>query len=99
MPEPRSLAEATDQAIDRANAAALAADPDGARARENGARWAAWLAAERAAGPHAAILPIATARDVLAILEGREPVLDADLVRKLVLSAIDRTDARTATQE
>lgn len=85
-----------DDAIRRANAAFLA-DPEAqARARENGERWRRIREAELAAGPHAAVLPVATMRDVVALLEGREveSPFGADAMRTLARQALEAAEGR-----
>lgn len=72
MPE-GEFSKAVDEAIKEQNEVFLA-DPDAQRqAEENGERWRYLLDAERAAGRHGVVLPLATAKFLLAVLEGRDP--------------------------
>lgn len=84
-----------DREIAAANAR-YAADPAAQReARETGARWAAWMAAERAAGPHAVVVPMATMLDVLALLRG-EP-MPGPWSREALVASLERRTAHAQT--
>jgi hypothetical protein len=77
-----------DKQIAEENAAFLAdpaAQAEAARqAEQDVERWAAWAAAEKAAGPHAAVVPIKTAEALIAALTGQPTDLDKDLLVKLL---------------
>lgn len=79
-----------DREIAEANARYLADPAAQAEARETGRMWAAWSAAERAAGPYAVVVPMATMLDVLALLEG-EPMPRAFIRDAIVASVKTRT--------
>ena len=78
--------------------AAFLADPDAQRAAaEAGERWAAWAAAEAAAGPHAVVLPLAVALEVQSLLRGQQSLLfSRDYVQRMLDTRIDTVTAKGA---
>lgn len=83
------FSHAVDSAIEEINAIALLPEAE-AEARAIGTRWAAILTAEAAAGEHAVVLPVALAKDVLAVASGEESHLPADLVIKMLAAQIEK---------
>lgn len=77
-----------DREIAAANARYADDDAAQAEAHETGKIWAAWMAAERAAGPHAVVVPMATMLDVLAMLRG-EP-MPGPFPREAIVASLER---------
>lgn len=53
-------------------------------------RWAAVMAAQEAAGPHAVVLMVAPAEEILKALRGEETTLPKDLLIRMVADLIQR---------
>lgn len=91
------LDRAVYRAIEEENQRFLA-DPEAQkRAEEDGERWRHIRAAEHAAGPHAIVLPIATAQSILALLRGDESNLLASIegaVERAVEHALRKAEER-----
>lgn len=93
-----SLEREIERAVERANADYLANPDAQAEAKRTGERWGAWMAARREAGPHAAVVPVATMRDVIATLRG-EPseVYPPDLLARMLEDALSRARGSRVT--
>lgn len=92
MPESK-FSQAVDKAVQEHNEAFLA-DPDAQRrAEESGERWRHLLDAEQAAGRHGVVVPLATAKFLLAVLEGRDP--ESPWPKDLMVSSLRDRIAQT----
>lgn len=95
MPE-GEFSKAVDKAVVEHNKAFLV-DPDAQQdAEENGERWRHLFVAEEAAGRHGVVLPLATAKFLLAVLEGRDPESPwpKDLIVASLRDRIGQTERR-----
>jgi hypothetical protein len=82
-----------DRAIREANEASLAAF-DQKTETETARRWEHIMAAKEAAGEYGVVLPLATARDILATLRGESNTLadlNPDLPAKMLEAAIEES--------
>lgn len=100
QPKPGSLAWYADRAIAEENAAFLADPPAQQKAADEGERWRHIMDAERAAGPHAVVLPVATARLALAYLRGEDPgsPIDISALTRMLEGHLAKAAARPAVQ-
>lgn len=92
VPETK-FAKVVDKAIEEANQRFLV-DVVVQRAAEEGERWRHIWEAEEAAGPHAVVVPLASAKALLAALEGREAKLPRDLMVAALRDRIGQTERR-----
>lgn len=86
-----------DKAIAEANAAFLADPKAQSIAQENGERWRCITEAERAAGCHGVVLPLATAKAILALLHGETNDLEEmseGLTARMLTVAIQKAEDR-----
>jgi hypothetical protein len=91
---PTRLDKAVDRVIAEENARPITPNMEAAAA-EHAIRWKSLEAAERMAGPHGVVLPMATAHAILAALEGRESDLSrwsGTLPARMLAQAIDRAE-------
>lgn len=87
---PTALDKAVDQAIAEANQAFLDSPEAIAAAEAEGDRWLAITEAEKAAGPHAVVLPVATAQRILEALHGADDeVFTTDLLARMLQDRIN----------
>lgn len=85
----RQLGRAVDKAVAEVNAAYLADDAAQEEDRLTGERWRRWIAAEDAAGPHAVVVPVALARDLLSVLRDEDTSLPKDLLISMLAWRVD----------
>ncbi len=89
------LSDAVDKAVAEVNAAFVEDDFDRKMDEENAARWASIWTAQGAVGEHGVVLPLATARVIIAALRGEatsNQVLTPDLLASMVQSEVDRAE-------
>jgi hypothetical protein len=92
----KQFGRAVDRAVAEENAAYLN-DPDlQAQDARDAARWMRWMAAEKAAGPTAVVLPVALAQDILRALQG-EPThlpVDPSVIVAMLQGHLDKAEVR-----